>query len=58
MIEVFAHQVAVAKARAYGPNYPEISADIMTMVQGVLVGGVSPEDAAQATADTVQSLLP
>lgn len=58
VIAVFAQQVAVAKARAYGPNYPEISADIMTMVQGVLTGGVSPEDAAQATADTIQPLLP
>jgi multiple sugar transport system substrate-binding protein len=55
---VFANQVAVAKARAYGPNYPEISAEIMNMVQGVLAGGVSPEDAAKATADIVQPLLP
>lgn len=55
---VFANQVAVAKARAYGPNYPEISAEIMNMVQGVLAGGVSPEDAAVATAEVVQPLLP
>lgn len=58
VIVVFAKQVSVAKARAYGPNYPEISAEIMNMVQGVLAGGVNPEDAAQATADTVQPLLP
>jgi multiple sugar transport system substrate-binding protein len=55
---VFAHQVSVAKARAYGPNYPEISAEIMNMVQGVLAGGVSAEDAAKATAEIVQPLLP
>jgi multiple sugar transport system substrate-binding protein len=55
---VFANQVAVAKARAYGPNYPEISAEIMNMVQGVLAGGVDPAQAAQATADVVQPLLP
>ena len=58
VIAVFAKQVSVAKARAYGPNYPEISAEIMNMVQGVLAGGVSPKDAAQATAATVQPLLP
>jgi multiple sugar transport system substrate-binding protein len=55
---VFANQVAVAKARAYGPGYPEISAEIMNMVQGVLAGGVSPEDAAKAAAEVIQPLLP
>ncbi|MGL4609278.1 MAG: ABC transporter substrate-binding protein [Trueperaceae bacterium] len=55
---VFANQVAVAKARAYGPSYPEISAEIMNMVQGVLAAGVTPEDAAATAAAAIEPLLP
>lgn len=54
---VFVDMVAIAKARAYGPNYPEISQQIMTMVQSVLAGGQSPEEAAQAAAATIEPLL-
>lgn len=55
---VFVDMVEIAKARAYGPNYPEISEQIMTMVQGVLAGGESPEEAAAAAAGVIEPLLP
>lgn len=55
---VFVDMVEIAKARAYGPNYPEISEQIMTMVQGVLAGGQSPEEAAAAAAGVIEPLLP
>ena len=42
----FVEAVSVAKPRAYGPNYPEASQEIMNMVQAVLVGAKTPEQAA------------
>lgn len=56
--EVFLDMVAIARARAYGPGYPEISEHIMTMVQNVLAGGQSPEAAAQEAAAAIGPLLP
>jgi len=54
---VFVDMVEIARARAYGPNYPEISEQIMTMVQSVLAGGQSPEEAAQAAAAAIEPLM-
>lgn len=58
VIAVFARQVSVAKARAYGPNYPQISEEIMNMVQSVLVGARSSEEAASSAAAVITPLLP
>jgi multiple sugar transport system substrate-binding protein len=54
---VFAQQVSVAKPRAYGENYPQMSEEIMRMVQGVLTGAQTPEEAAAAAHDVIQPLL-
>jgi multiple sugar transport system substrate-binding protein len=54
---VFTQQVAVAKPRAYGPNYPQMSEEIMRMVQGVLTGAQTPEEAAAAAQAVIQPLL-
>lgn len=54
---VFTEQVAVAKARAYGPNYPQISEQLMAMVQSVLIGARTPEQAATDAAAAIQPLL-
>lgn len=56
--KVFAGQVAVAKARAYGPGYPQISEAIMSMVQSVLIGARTPQEAADDTAAAIAPLLP
>ncbi|MEM6428486.1 MAG: sugar ABC transporter substrate-binding protein [Deinococcota bacterium] len=58
VVATFADQVAVAKARAYGENYPQISEEIMNMVQSVLIGARSPEEAAEAAAGVIVPLLP
>ena len=55
---LFTEQVAVAKARAYGPNYPQISEQLMAMVQSVLIGARTPEQAAADAATAIQPLLP
>jgi len=43
---LFTQQVSVAKPRSYGPGYPQMSEQIMTMVHGVLTGAQTPEEAA------------
>jgi len=55
---LFTQQVSVAKPRAYGENYPQISEEIMRMVHGVLTGALTPEEAAEYTHDAIQPLLP
>ncbi|MFC5702674.1 extracellular solute-binding protein [Cohnella faecalis] len=47
-LKVFADSMKVAKARAYGPNYPKISDAIQIMLQEVITGAKSPEDAVKA----------
>ncbi len=56
--KIFTEQIAVAKARAYGPNYPQISEQIMAMVQSVLIGARTPEQAAADAASVITPLLP
>ncbi len=53
----FVEAVSVAKPRAYGPNYPEASQAIMNMVQAVLVGAKTPEQAAADAAAVITPLL-
>lgn len=57
LIAKFVEAVSVAKPRAYGPNYPQISQEVMNMVQSVLVGGRTPEQAAADAAATIDPLL-
>lgn len=54
----FIDMVAIARARAYGPNYPQISEQIMTMVHNVIAGGQAPEVAAAEAARIIQPILP
>ena len=57
MIAKFVEAVSVAKPRAYGPNYPQVSQEVMNMVQSVLVGGKTPEVAATDAAAVIDPLL-
>jgi multiple sugar transport system substrate-binding protein len=56
-LKIFADGMDVAKARSYGPNYPKISDSIQEMIQQVLTGVKSPEDAVKETNDKIQPLL-
>lgn len=55
---VFADSMEVAKARAYGPNYPQISLAIQDMLHEVLSGQKSAEDAVTDAANKIDPLLP
>ena len=56
--KVFADQVMVALPRSvYGANYAQISEQIWTMVQKVLTGAATPEDAAKTAGDAIRPLL-
>jgi multiple sugar transport system substrate-binding protein len=55
---LFSQQVSVAKARSYGPGYPQMSEQIMTMVHGVLTGAQTPEEAVQDASAIITPLLP
>lgn len=56
-LKAFAQAVSVAKPRAYGPNYPKMSEEIMRMVGGVLSGAQTPEQAAAAASKVIKPLL-
>lgn len=56
-LKVFADSMEVAKARAYGPNYPKISDAIQIMLQQVISGSKSPEDAVKEADDKIQPIL-
>ena len=58
VIAQFVDMVAIARARAYGPNYPQISEQIMTMVHNVIAGGQPSELAAANAAGLIEPLLP
>ncbi|MCL6527215.1 MAG: sugar ABC transporter substrate-binding protein [Thermaceae bacterium] len=58
VIKLFVEQVSVAKPRAYGAKYPQISEQIWTAFQSVLSGKKSPADAAKEAAVQIKSLLP
>ena len=51
VLKVFIEQLKVAKPRAYGPKYPEISNAIQEMIQAA-ISGQKPVDAAVADAAT------
>lgn len=57
-MQVFEAQIAVARARAYGAKYNEISAAVQEALQKALTGAASAEDAAAQAAETITPLLP
>lgn len=57
-MKVFEDQLQYAHARAYGGEYPEISAAIQDALQRVLTGAADPQSAAESAAATITPLLP
>lgn len=53
-LKVFADSMEVAKARAYGPNYPKISEAIQIMIQQVIGGAKTPEEAVKEAASKIK----
>ncbi len=58
VIKVFMDQLAVAKPRAYGPKYPEISNAIQEMLQATISGQKPVDTAVAETAAKIAPLLP
>jgi multiple sugar transport system substrate-binding protein len=56
--KVFLQQVSVAKARAYGPKYPQLSEQVWTMFQSAITEKASPADAVKAASAAIPPLLP
>jgi multiple sugar transport system substrate-binding protein len=56
-LKVFVDQLAVAKPRAYGPKYPEISSAIQEMLQAALTGSRSVDEAITETAAKIKPLI-
>lgn len=57
-LKTFADAMEVAKARAYGPDYPKISETVQEMIQQVLTGAKSSEDAVKEADEKIKPLLP
>jgi multiple sugar transport system substrate-binding protein len=58
VIAVFIEQLKVAKPRAYGDQYPEISAAIQDAIQSAVSGASSVEDALAKAQGIITPLLP
>lgn len=58
VIAVFIEQLKVAKPRAYGDQYPEISAAIQDAIQSAVSGASSVEDALSKAQGIITPLLP
>ncbi|MCR8634805.1 sugar ABC transporter substrate-binding protein [Paenibacillus radicis (ex Xue et al. 2023)] len=56
-LKVFADAMKVAKARAYGPNYPKISDAIQIMMQEVITGAKAPDVAVKDADAKIKPLL-
>jgi len=56
-LKAFVAQLEVAKPRAYGPKYPEISAAVQDMLQSALTGDQPVDAAAKTAAGKVKPLL-
>lgn len=56
-LKIFADGMAVAKARAYGPEYPKISEAVQEMIQQVLTGYKTPEEAVKEADEKIKPLL-
>ena len=56
-LKAFVAQLEVARPRAYGPKYPEISAAVQDMLQSALTGTQPVDEAVTAAAEKVKPLL-
>jgi multiple sugar transport system substrate-binding protein len=56
-VKPFAEQLKVARSRQYGPKYAEVQPKLWDMVQQVLTGKQTPEQAAKATGSAIKPLL-
>ncbi len=56
-MKIFADSMEVAKARAYGPNYPKISEAIQIMIQEVIGGAKAPAEAVKDADAKIQQQL-
>jgi len=56
-LKVFADAMEVAKARAYGPEYPKMSEAVQIMLQQVITGSKAPEQAVQEAAGKIDPLV-
>jgi multiple sugar transport system substrate-binding protein len=56
-LKAFVDALNVAKPRAYGPKYPEISAAVQDMLQSALTGSQSVDQAVSKTAAKIKPLL-
>jgi multiple sugar transport system substrate-binding protein len=56
-LKAFVEQLQVARPRAYGPKYPEISAAVQDMLQSALTGTQPVDEAVTAAAEKVKPLL-
>jgi multiple sugar transport system substrate-binding protein len=56
-LKAFVDALNVAKPRAYGPKYPEISAAVQDMLQSALTGSQSVDKAVSTTAAKIKPLL-
>jgi multiple sugar transport system substrate-binding protein len=56
-MKVFTEQLQVAKPRAYGPKYPEISAAVQEMLQAALTGSTGVDEAVTTAAGKIGPLL-
>jgi multiple sugar transport system substrate-binding protein len=56
-LKVFVEQLEVAKPRAYGPKYPEISAALQEMLQAAITGDKTVDEAISEAAGKVKPLL-
>jgi multiple sugar transport system substrate-binding protein len=56
-LKVFTEQLQVAKPRAYGPKYPEISAAVQEMLQSALTGSATVDEAIATATGKIGPLL-
>ncbi len=58
VLKVFVDQLGVARPRAYGPQYPEISSAIQEAIQGAISGESTVEAALARAQEKITPLLP
>ncbi len=58
VLSVFLEQIKIARARAYGANYLEISNALQDAMQSALTGAMSVKDALDKAAGIIKPLLP
>ncbi|NGZ74935.1 ABC transporter substrate-binding protein [Saccharibacillus alkalitolerans] len=56
-LKIFADNMSVARARAYGPNYPKMSEAIQLMTQEVIIDMKTPEEAVKDAAAKIEQEL-